>query len=119
MTRDMDLVRAILFKLEKEDYDGGQYHDLPEIEGFSDSQVIYHIKILKDAKLLEAENLFDGSPLIPTRLTWEGHEFLEAARDDTRWNKAKDIIQEKGGSLTFDVIKALLVQLARQVVGLP
>jgi hypothetical protein len=43
-------------------------------------------------------------------LTWEGHEFLDAARDDTRWSKAKKLVQEKGGSLMFEALKAVLVQ---------
>ena len=35
------------------------------------------------------------------RLTWQGHEFLDAARNEDRWNQAKKTISEKGGSLTF------------------
>ncbi|MCL4500491.1 MAG: DUF2513 domain-containing protein, partial [Deltaproteobacteria bacterium] len=37
-------------------------------------------------------------------LTWAGHEFLEASRDDSRWNKAKKITWEKTKSLSFEIL---------------
>lgn len=47
------------------------------------------------------------------KLTWEGHEFLDAAREDTRWNKAKEVAA-KTGSLTFSMLKEVLVQLSAE-----
>ncbi len=55
---------------------------------------------------------------IATSLTWEGHEFSEAARDDTRWNKAMTVVKEQGGSITLGVLKQLLVSLMRNAFGL-
>lgn len=43
-------------------------------------------------------------------LTWAGHEFLEASRDDSRWEKVKRLLLEKTGGLSFEVLKAGLVQ---------
>jgi hypothetical protein len=72
--------------------------------------------ILDEAKLITAEEiaaLGTTSRWFPIRLTWQGHEFLDAARDDTRWNKAKDAMAQVGG-FVFDVAKSLLIELMKQ-----
>lgn len=40
----------------------------------------------------------------PTSLTWQGHEFLDAVRNDTVWRKTMALVKEKGGSVPFDVV---------------
>jgi hypothetical protein len=51
-------------------------------------------------------------------LTWEGHEFLEASRNENVWNKVKAIIKDKGLGLIFEVIKGLLLEESLKRVGL-
>lgn len=50
-------------------------------------------------------------------MSWDGHEFLEASRDDERWFKAKEIIAELKGA-TFEVIKYVLVQIMTEKVSI-
>lgn len=46
----------------------------------------------------EAATLGSGGPeAIPQNLTWCGHEFLDAAREPTRWEEAKEILHKAGG----------------------
>jgi hypothetical protein len=52
------------------------------------------------------------------RLTWEGHEFLDAARDNGRWEKAKGAMSKVGG-FVFDISKQLLIQYMRAELKLP
>ena len=52
------------------------------------------------------------------RLTWEGHDFLDAARNGDTWHKAKDTLFKKGLSVSFDVLKAYLISEAKQHLGL-
>jgi hypothetical protein len=52
-------------------------------------------------------------------LTWEGHEFLDAARNKTMWNRAKTALTTQGAGLSFDVMKALLLGYVKQELGLP
>jgi Hypothetical protein (DUF2513) len=126
MRRDMDLIRKILLKAEN-----AESSDIPKdlhVDGYTQEQVKYHLKLLTDANLITNEQhvpLFESKPestnwkmSVPRRLSWEGHEFLDAARDETRWNEAKKIAGQKGGSMAFDVIKGVLVQLALKVVNL-
>jgi hypothetical protein len=76
--------------------------------------------LLQQAGLLEAQDLSsrDGMHFAPKWLTWQGHEFLEAARDDSRWKKALELLRAKGGGLVFDVLKAVLVDgVKRAAIG--
>lgn len=114
MKRDMDLVRSILLELEKHPHVSTRM-DL-NIEGYSPDEVSYHVKILDQAGLINA--VADANPpfdptWVPISLTWEGHEFLDAAKDDTRWNRAKGIMKEKGGGMVFEVLKSVLVEMAK------
>jgi hypothetical protein len=48
----------------------------------------------------------------------QGHEFLDASRNETVWKKTLKTINEKGGGLTFEVIKALLTQYTKEEFNL-
>ncbi len=118
MRRDMDLVREILQQIEAwPNAQGWIEFDLPDR---SLEEVIYHIEIMAKAGLIEAH---DASTLARSywkakKLTWNGHEFLEAARSDTIWQRAKALMAEKGGGTSFEVMLALLKELAkRQILG--
>jgi|SRR5829696_3942040 len=112
----MDLIRSILIMLEDAPFNGRalkiRHPDHPADE------ISYHVMLLHDAGLIHA---FDRSgdefvEWCPVYLTWQGHEFLEAAKDDTRWNRAKSQFNEKGVPLIFDVLKSLLMSYAKQAV---
>jgi len=113
MERDMDLIRKILIELEKKDYEG-IWHEL-KIDNYSLEKINYHVMLLAEANLIKAQNLsdHDGIDWKPKRLTWQGHEFLEAAKDEKIWEQAKEILKQKGGNITFSVLKALLTQLVK------
>jgi hypothetical protein len=114
MRRDMELVRQILMNLEERaDSHGNQCVDL-QIEGRSATEVSYHVMLLTESGLIEARDASDGEGLEwwPMRLTWEGHEFLEKAKQDGLWQTAKKMVVERGASLSFDVLKAALTKLA-------
>jgi hypothetical protein len=97
----------------------------PELsfDGYTEAQIGYHAYPLIDAGLArgsDASTMGSGAPEgFVTSLTWAGHEFAEAARDDTRWKEAMGIVTEKGGSITLDVLKQLLTTLMKGALGLP
>ena len=118
MQRDMDLIRKILFEIER-----ASTFTVPlriAIEEYNQDAVYYHVKLLSEAGYIHAQSFADRSrrEWIPISLTWAGHEFLEAARDDTRWNKAKTVIIEQGGGMVVEILKLVLIQLAKQAVGM-
>ena len=86
MKRDMDLVREILLAVEEEPSYRSKIN--LEIAGHSREEVSYHVLLLAEANLIEAEvSARQAAEHKPKRLTWEGHEFLEAIRQETRWKK--------------------------------
>ncbi len=69
--------------------------------------------LLEEAGLIHTVDFstFGGSDYRRTRLTPSGHEFLDASRDEGRWQRALNIMKEKTGVIAFDVLTELLVQL--------
>ena len=102
MKRDMELIRKILVAVEDHPEPDGS---VPlRFDGYSDQEVSYHVKLLSDQGLIEAtdcRSLQDFS-LKARSLTWGGHDFVEAIRDDTRWNKVKKWVLDAGKILTLE-----------------
>src|SRR4051794_13634462 len=100
MQRNMDLVRTILMRIEAST--SGWARDPLGIEGFPPEQVGYHAHIMKEDGLIEGVDVTTmhskGPEARPTSLTWKGHEFLDLARDQKRWNQAKAIIARVGSA---------------------
>jgi len=111
MKRDMDLIRAVLIEVEKLPYDGG-FHDI-SVQGHSQEEITYHVILAHDAGLIDACDLSsaDGICCKPKRLTYAGHEFLDSARSDTVWNKAKEKLLSTSGTITLEALKVLLPQM--------
>lgn len=117
MKRDMDLVRSLLVEIEKLPFDGS-FHDV-SVPGRSEEEISYHILLMKEAGLIEATDLssMDGVCWKPVRLTNDGHEFLEAARNDNLWSNAKQRVISTAGDLTIEGLKIALSVLVRQALG--
>ena len=117
MKRDMDLIRAILLNVEQQGPPEG-WCDV-QLPGHSEEEISYHVMLLRDAGLVEAVKLStqDGVCWRPKRLTYEGHEFLDAARNDTFWNKGKATAIEKTGSLSMEALKIALGAILKQSLG--
>ena len=121
MRRDPDLIRKLLFHFEvKLDYTAER---CPAIEGHKELDIVYHMLLLAQAGFLDHQPEWTKSRdriirVLGFGLTWDGHEFLEAARNDTIWQKAKSRLTERVGGVPFDVMFALLLDIAkRQVLG--
>ena len=121
MRRDPDLIRKLLFHFEEKlDYTAER---CPPIEGFSELDIMYHMLLLAQAGFLDHQPEWTESRdrivrVLGFGLTWNGHEFLEAARDDTVWQKAKARVAEKIAGMPFDAMLALLLEIAkRRVLG--
>ncbi len=121
MKRDMDLIREILCKVESCEDLSGLGH-LPEIDGYSRPQVSYHMELLIDAGLIEADSITEFGSDTHYRainLTWAGQDFLAATRDESLWNKAKTSVLKPTASYTFDILLEWLKVQVKQNLGLP
>jgi len=115
MKRDMDLVRTILLEIERYPNPEGPGGIL-QIDNKDQKDVNYHVYLLHNAGLIVAADASSNGGLewFPLRLTWAGHEFLDAARDDGIWQTAKDKVLSRVGSLSFETLKQLLLRLATE-----
>jgi hypothetical protein len=121
MKRDLELIRKMLLAIE--DAEGGFGPRDLSFDGYTESQVGYHAYLLINGGFATGSDMTHtgctGPEAHVSSLTWSGHEFATAARDDSRWNKAIGIVKEKGGSVTLEVLTQLLSSLMRSAVGLP
>jgi Hypothetical protein (DUF2513) len=112
--RDMELFRSMLMVVEiSNSPDGCQV----EIPGYSPEQLYEHAKLAQEAGFIEARFAGDYQNFHVLRLTYAGHEFLDAARDETRWEKAKALAIKNTGTLTLEGVKIALQLLIRQALG--
>jgi hypothetical protein len=113
MKRDMDLMRAMLLRVEETPY--GQFWS-GGIENYTHEQLYYHVQLAIETGLIEG-GLLDPDGFYVRKLTYEGHEFLDAARSETMWNKAKDTLQKNAGALTLEGLKAALSLLMKHAAS--
>jgi hypothetical protein len=116
----MDLIRQMLFAIEAAPT-GFAPHPL-KIDGYTEDQVGYHAYLLINGDYAKGPVVTGSNSTSPEaiilNLTWKGHEFADAARSETTWRKAKDMIQAKVGSIGLDAVKDLLIRLGRRELGL-
>jgi hypothetical protein len=111
MTRDMDLIRTILLKVEADPRFNGSFHSVRAatlgITDHTDAEVIYHLVMLVDAGFLIGNTrLASLGDIVVSKLTWQGHEFLDSVRDPAIWAKTKNGATAAGG-FTVDLLKDL------------
>jgi Hypothetical protein (DUF2513) len=120
MKRDMELIRALMLSIESQDGDFN-YESVKAI-GYDEPQIEYHLDLLIEARLVvgEVHPLQGGySPIITVeRLSWDGHEFLDNARNESIWKETVKIVKEKGGSVAVGVLTQILASVAKQQFGL-
>jgi Hypothetical protein (DUF2513) len=98
--RSMDLLRALLLKVEAEANPVGEFSlTSSDFDGFSEMQVWQHIQLLEDAGFIEeAQQMFGGeSSWQVGQILWNGHEYLDKVRDPEVWRKTKEIAAKAGG----------------------
>jgi hypothetical protein len=114
MKRDMELIRLILLDVEGD--------EKPDLSGYTEEQQVYHMALLIEAEMIKGAVGEDqvGYPKFASaiRLTWQGHEFLDAARNPSIWKKSIEKLKSAGASLPLPVIQEMLISLLKKQVGL-
>ncbi len=110
MRRDMDLLRLLLLKLETINEDpqavyNYSYKELA-VEGFSLEQVIYHLDLAVEAGLIDQGGSGAMNSFTFSRLTWDGHDFVDSVRDDEIWRKTRQGANA-AGAFTLEMVKEL------------
>lgn len=109
MRRDMDLLRLLLLKLEELDEDGQSIWQLSDEDlqfpGYTYDQAYYHFQLAVEAGLVDDAG-GTLSAVLFRRLTWAGHDFIDAVRDDEIWKKTRQGAGAAGG-FSIELLKDL------------
>ena len=119
MKLNPDCIRDILLSVEdvtdsEVSFEYDRYEDVPErLKRYSHNEVVYHINQCDFAGLIVGLLSTDCNSYVRIRdLSPAGHEFLANIRQDSIWNKSKEISAKIGsGSLST------LMQIAINVVS--
>ena len=118
MKRDMDLVRKILLAVEKTTNTRGII-DFDEFDSdCSPEKIFYHLNMMDQAGLIVVDHIErkEGVVLRIRALTWQGHEFLDVARNEHSWNRAKEKVLKVTDGLSFEGLKMVLAQLMKHAL---
>jgi hypothetical protein len=120
--RTMDLVRQLLLRLEQDPVLDGKHsvHFDPADLGMADrskEEIGYHLDLLLEAGYIKGKSgFFDDIPII-SKLTWEGHEFLDNIKDAGVWAKTKKRVEGLSG-IALKVVAAIAEAEIRKHLGL-
>ncbi|WP_051692521.1 DUF2513 domain-containing protein [Thioclava pacifica] len=109
---DADRMRELLILAEEAEAEDELAVGFVDIEASLVGGDEYQLILMKDAGWVSGKDPTMGY----FRLTFAGHEFLNATRDVGIWAKTKEVVAKEGGSATLDVIKALAIGLLRQQI---
>ncbi len=119
----MYLVRKMLSALI--DHPSGYAPRTFTVDGYSEEQIGYHAYLMHQAGLVKADDATTGECTGPmweiVSITNAGHDFAEAAKNDSIWDATKKKAKEKGlelGDIGFGVLTEFLKQQLRHHLGL-
>lgn len=115
MQRDLDLIRMILLRLEASKE---KEIDPTPPEGCDWERFGYHLEILEEAEfvVMTSVTTFEGTSYHDCRLTWNGHEYLDAVRNDDVWSRVKEKAAPLG-PVPVAVIAELAMAVVKQLLG--
>lgn len=111
MKLNPDCLRAVLLAYEALPAINRQI-GLP-IDGFSEEEIFYHQQLLEDAGFIRLQWGATGDDpyrVYPHRLTYAGHEFLNASRNNQAWDAVKKAMAQTGG-FVVELAKPILLEL--------
>lgn len=89
---------------EKPDIPGYQAELLKK---YDNDTLFYHVLQCVEGGLLACLPDTAGYEAVINRLTFEGHDFLDSIRNESVLEKVKSSVTEKGGEVSFTIVKEL------------
>ena len=115
MKRDMDVIRLLLLQVE------GDEKAVEKLKAYDEQLVVYNAALLVDSGLIDGAVARGGDNepfnVAMDHMAWAGHDFLDAARDETLWKKAKQNVMKPAASYTFEIVKEYLKAEIRKHLG--
>jgi hypothetical protein len=119
MKRDMDLIRTLMLTIEGIEHGEGIKHPALKatVEDVDSLTLDGHLKLLRDAEFVYFGPTTAGL-FYYLGITWDGHEFLDAARDQGVWQQAKDAMQSVGGQASTAIWIRVLGEIVLSNLGM-
>lgn len=121
MKRDLNLFRTILLEIEKMPAGEDWVLDRDSSNLYADESekinILEHLILMQDACLITKAVSKGGDgfyELCPCNLTNEGHDFLDAVRSSSVWEKVKATVLDKGVSYSIESIIFFAKKLAKE-----
>jgi hypothetical protein len=108
MRRDANLIRKVILFTEGL---SPKVLEVPVIEGYTHDQVGEHVRLAREAGLLDATdicNMQDQFGWAPRRLTNLGHDFADAVREESSWKRVLDAVGPRAETIASGVLTALI-----------
>lgn len=117
MKRDMDLIRELLLRLEAHD---GNVNSPPNLDdlGKSDLEISEHYIMLINEGFIEGlrQDVGSRTTVLPQRITWSGHDFIDSVRDPEIWRRTKEGALAAGG-FTVELLKELAKGYVKKILS--
>lgn len=121
MKRDLETIRKLLIFFEEKSNSNLVEAKAITLDGQDPEVIQYHLDLMYEAGFLSGEPVRSSTSdrlayFLPFRLTWKGHEFLDAARNDTIWSNAKEVLRTKSLTVSVEALYQLLIKLAKEAL---
>lgn len=122
MKRDFDLIRRILAYMEdltEIEQISGEYNESVEEFNVDIKTLAFHVNLLLDAKYIDATvaPARGSCVIVLRRITWGGCEFIEAAKNDNVWQKAKEALKKHITTYPLGVLQQVMNALILEKVS--
>src|SRR5882724_6545645 len=101
--RDMDLIRALLLKLEALPMRPGGITFITAtdakvaVPGKTVDEIDYHLCQIENSRFIDTGGINAMEGIGFRCLTWAGHDFVDSVRDDAIWHEVKEGAKKAGG----------------------
>ena len=119
MVRDFDLIRRIMLDIQALPANSPAA-PISYPDEYDQAVVNEHMSLLIEAGLIHGKVLrtMSGIAQVNSRgLTWSGHDFMDIAKKETLWARAKQIAVERGLSLTVEVLTGALKEALKEAAA--
>jgi hypothetical protein len=120
MKRDLELVRKILLAMEAHHH--GFAPESFTVAGYDQDVIDHHVWLMEQGGLVTAvDSTVQQAPsptALPQSITWDGHEFLDAVRNDKVWLRLKADLKDRGLALPFSLVQSLALKIVATLAGL-
>lgn len=121
MQRNLDLLRAILLRVEEStDIHTGLKSFVDLETKYSENEIVGHVELLLDGGLVKGSlTLGTGGcyAMNIKRLTNSGFDYLDSVRDPKIWNDTKQSLAKAGGSASLAIVQATATALFKTALA--